>query len=108
DDDPLQAGPAGGEADVGLRRIGRAAHVRVVDRADLPALLFDLLVQTVQLHRPDLELERARVHVLGAVDAGGGPRRALAAGQRGDDAAALDPRVLARVGDDLGEQLAGD
>ena len=37
DDQPLDAGPAGGEVDVGLRRVGRRARVRVVDRAELVA-----------------------------------------------------------------------
>ena len=46
DDEPLHPGPAGGEVDVGLRRIGLRARVRVVDGAELGALVLERVLGT--------------------------------------------------------------
>src|SRR3954465_14800691 len=69
DDEPLPAGPAGGEVDVGLRRVGLRARVRVGDGAQLAARVLDLLDRLVDLEAVDLEAQRARGQVLGLVDA---------------------------------------
>ena len=59
DDQPLHPGPAGGEVDVGLRRIGLRARVRVVDGAELGALGLEGVLGLDDLAPVDLEAQRA-------------------------------------------------
>src|SRR3954468_11216981 len=102
DDEPLDAGPAGGEVDVGLRRIRLGPGVRVVDRAELSPGVLDLLDRAVHLEPVDLEAQRAAGGVLGLVHGH------CAAVAHGDHAAALGGEVAARVGNDAVDELGGD
>src|SRR5262245_2305665 len=59
DDQPQHPGPPGGEVDIGLRRIGLRACVRVVDGAELGAICLDVVDRTGDLEPVDLEPQRA-------------------------------------------------
>src|SRR4051794_12599795 len=102
DDEPLHAGPAGGEVDVGLRRVQVRARVRVVDRAELAARVLDRLDRAVHLEPVDLEAQRAAGDVLRLVDAHGAPVA------HGDHPAALVREVAARVLHHALDELGGD
>ncbi len=90
-------GPAG-QVDVGLRGIGGALGVRVVDADQILARLFDRPHQPELLLGVDRVAQRAPLRVLCPVHR---PRLAVGAA---DHAAALVRQVLARVRDDLVDQ----
>src|SRR5262245_12591718 len=102
DDQPLHTGPSGGEVDVGLRRIGVRARVRVVDGSELGSAGLDVVDRAGHLEPVDLEPQRAGGHVRRLVH---GDRTAVA---HSDHAAALIGKVAARVRDDAIEQRRGD
>src|SRR3954466_10463271 len=102
DDQPLHTGPARGEVNVRLRRVGLRAGVRVVDRPQRSAGVLDRLDRPVHLEAVDLEAQRTARRILGLVHA---HSPAVA---HGDHAAALVGEVAPRVSDDASDELGGD
>src|SRR5262245_4732824 len=95
-------GPALGKVDVGLRWVGGAAGMGVVDAHELFARFLDLAHDADLVARVDDVPQGA---LLGVARPEGPARAPVAAG---DEPAALIRRVLAGVGHDLVDQLAGD
>src|SRR3954471_16710807 len=102
DDQPLDPGPARGEVDVGLRRIGLRARVRVVDGAELGALGLEDVLGLDDLAPVHLEAQRARGDVGRLVDR---DRVVLA---HGDHPAAFVGEVAPRVREDALEERGFD
>src|SRR5215204_4351009 len=90
------------EVDVGRRRNRVRARVRVVDDAHLELVAIDLVVDPLQIVAVDVVRKRARARVARLVQGDCLPVAAA------DDAAALVRRLVARLGDYLVEQRAGD
>src|SRR5690349_7608017 len=102
DDQPLDAGPAGGEVDVRLRGVWLRARMRMVDRAELGAIVLEGVLRADDLAPFDLEAQGAGSDVRRLVD---GDRPPVA---HGDHPAALVGEVPPRVVDDALEERRVD